>query len=69
MLSIRSKLSPEVMRSLRAKPGPMALKIADVLWPNAVMGSQHALTRFNVGFLRVLDRRARKKQQAWWDSV
>lgn len=69
MPSIRSKLSPETMRALRAKPGPMPLKIADVLWPNAVMRTQHALTRFNVGFFRLLDRRSRKKQQAWWDSL
>lgn len=45
----------------------MPLKIADVLWPDAVMKIQDGLTRFRVGFFRLLDRPARKKQSRDWN--
>jgi hypothetical protein len=40
MSTRQKKLTPEVMQELRNKPGPMPLKIADILWPEAVMPAQ-----------------------------
>lgn len=53
----KKKLTPEVMRTLRAKPGPLPLKVADYLWPNLTMRVQDAMTKSRVNFFIWLDRR------------
>ena len=54
------KLTPEVMRGLRSKPGSMPLKIADVLWPGAVMRVQDGWTTFKVRFFQLLSNSRRR---------
>lgn len=48
MSRVQKKLTPEVMRQLRDKPGSMPSKIADVLWPGAVMRAQGTRTTLKV---------------------
>lgn len=50
------KLTPEVMQQLRNKPGFMPLKIADVLWPTAVMRAQDSWTTLKVRFFQTFSR-------------
>jgi hypothetical protein len=52
----QKKLTPEVMQQLRSKPGFMPLKIADVLWPTAVMRAQDNWTKLKVRFFQTFSR-------------
>ncbi len=51
------KLTPQVMQALHSKPGPMPLKIMDILWPSATMRMQDSWTQFKVSFFKLLSRR------------
>lgn len=50
MSTRQKRLTPDVMRELRNKPGFMPLKIADVLWPRAVMRAQDTWTKLKARF-------------------
>jgi hypothetical protein len=56
MSRLQKKLTPEVMQQLRDKPGSMPLKIADVLWPGAVMRAQGTRTALTVRFFGTFSR-------------
>ncbi len=57
MSNIYKKLTPQVMQALHSKPGPMPLKIMDILWPSATMRMQDSWTQFKVSFFKLLSRR------------
>ncbi|WP_459793163.1 hypothetical protein [Arthrobacter sp. AD-310] len=52
----QKKLTAEVMLEVRNKPGFMPLKIADVLWPKAVMRVQDSWTQLKVRFFKTFSR-------------
>jgi hypothetical protein len=52
------------MRTLRAKPGPLPLKVADYLWPNLTMRVQDAMTKSRVNFFLWLDRRFSRNRRS-----
>lgn len=52
----QKKLTPEVMQQLRAKPGFMPLKMADYLWPAAVMRVQDTWTKLKIRFFQMISR-------------
>jgi len=56
MSARQKKLTPEVMQELRNKPGFMPLKIADVLWPEAVRRAQDTWTKLKVRFFQTFSR-------------
>jgi hypothetical protein len=56
MSARQKKLPPEVMRELRNKPGFMPLKMADVLWQDAVMRAQDTWTTLKVRFFQTFSR-------------
>ncbi|MDQ0618094.1 hypothetical protein [Arthrobacter globiformis] len=56
MSTRQKKLISEVMQELRNKPGFMPLKIADILWPGAVMRTQDRWAQLQVRFFQAFSR-------------